>query len=186
MNTTRFVHTSTDELGLVTEALASPTRTTMSYSSIPCAHELILDYLEGVEHDSAIRTNFGVTPIRINCRAYGHVATFALLTPLLRATKSSQPLLYAPCLAWGRPAGHQATRTPPARASALRRPEALVLPRGPAPALARRRCQHGAGSRRQWRSSTPCSAGPHCLTSSSHCSHRGTATPMIGTVAPST
>ena len=60
MNTTRVVHTSTYELGLVTEALASPTRTTKSYSSIPCAHELILDYLEGVEHDSAIRTNFGV------------------------------------------------------------------------------------------------------------------------------
>ena len=60
MNTTRVVHTSTDELGLVTEALTSPTRTTKSYSSIPCAHELILDYLEGVEHDSAIRTNFGV------------------------------------------------------------------------------------------------------------------------------
>ena len=28
---------------------------TRSCSSIPCAHELILDYLEGVEHDSAIR-----------------------------------------------------------------------------------------------------------------------------------
>ena len=114
-------------------------------------------------------------PFRINCRAYGHVATFALLTPLLRATKASQPL-YAPCRAWSRPAGHQATRTPPARASALRRPDELVLPLGPAPALPRRRCQHGAGSRRQWRSSTPCSAGPGCLTSSSHCSHRGAAT----------
>ena len=56
----RVVHTSTDELlGLVTEALASPTRTTKSYSSIPCAHELVLDYLEGVEHDSAI-LYFGV------------------------------------------------------------------------------------------------------------------------------
>ena len=34
------------------------TRLTYEYirscSSIPCAHELILDYLEGVEHDSAI------------------------------------------------------------------------------------------------------------------------------------
>ena len=62
MNTTRVVHTSTstDELGRVTEALASPTRTTKSYSLIPCAHELVLDYLEGVEHDSVIRTNFGV------------------------------------------------------------------------------------------------------------------------------
>ena len=67
MNTTRVVHTSTDELGLVTEALASPTRTTKSYSSIPCAHELVLDYLEGVEHDSAIRTNFGVRHAGISC-----------------------------------------------------------------------------------------------------------------------
>ena len=44
MNTTRVVRSSTDELGLVTEALASPTRTTRSYSSILC--QLILDYLE--------------------------------------------------------------------------------------------------------------------------------------------
>ena len=60
MNTTRVVHTSKYELGLVTEALTSPTRTTRSYASISCAHELILDYLEGVKHDAAIRTNFGV------------------------------------------------------------------------------------------------------------------------------
>ena len=33
---------------------------TRSCSSIPCARELILDYLEGVEHDSAIRVEPGV------------------------------------------------------------------------------------------------------------------------------
>ena len=59
-------------------------------------------------------------------------------TSLLIAAEAPQPLVCA-IRAWSRPTGRQASRTPPARASTLYRPEALVLPRGPAPAL-------GAGS----------------------------------------
>jgi len=103
--------------------------------------------------------------------------TCAPLTSLLIAAEAPQSLVCA-IRAPSRPAGRQTSRTPPARVSTLYRKEAPVLPRGPAPALARRRCQHGAGSRRQCRYSTPCSTGPGCLTSSSPCSHRGAATPM--------
>ena len=41
---------------------------TRSCPSIPCAHELILDYLEGVEHDSAIGVEFGVRHGAIRAR----------------------------------------------------------------------------------------------------------------------
>ena len=68
---------------------------------------------------------------------YGQSMTCAPLTSILSAAEAPQPLVCA-IRAWSRPADRQATRTPPACASALRRPEALVLPRGPAPALARR------------------------------------------------
>ena len=139
----------------------------------PCMHT----------HASKVPSKFQIEKTRTSFTAhptlrYGQSRTCAPLTSLLSAAEAPQPLVCA-IRAWSRPADRQATRTPPACASALRRLEGLVLPRGPAPALARRRCQHGAGSRRQWRSSTPCSAGPGCLTSSSHCSHRGAATPMI-------
>ena len=134
------------------------------------------------ERASSINFFWGVcieieTSFPLNFPPYRQSRTCAPLTSLLSAAEAPQPLVCA-IRAWSRPADRQATRTPPACASALRRLEALVLPRGPAPALARRRCQHGAGSRRQWRSSTPCSAGPGCLTSSSLCSHRGAATPL--------
>ena len=79
-----------------------------------------------------------LTSFPLNCTPYRHSRTCAPLTSLLSAAEAPQPLVCA-IRAWSRPAGRQATRTPPACASALRRPEALVLPRAGSPAMPARR-----------------------------------------------
>ena len=123
-----------------------------------------------------------LTSFLLNFTLCGHSRTCAPLTSLLSVVEAPQPLVCA-IRAWSRPAGHQATRTPPARASARPAPSGtLGLPRGPAPVLARRRrdastaqdaADNGALRRRAGRAGR---AGHGCLTSSSPCSYRGAAT----------
>ena len=79
---------------------------------------------------SGVRCDLVSAKLPTLCLCIRTLRTCPPLTSLLIAAEAPQPLVCAirACIrAWSRPAGRQASRTPPARASY--RPEALILPR---------------------------------------------------------